>query len=195
MPGDAATPSPARTPRPRLTRRSRTACGTPPAGRTGRPPRTSTKKCIYGRTSANLDLTYYFNLAGEHAWKFGVPVHPAVRGRRRLPRASLGHAWYWGTPYVWPDGRQVMGKYGYYQIRGSFVSALRQQLDDPQRQLGLLPPGFLDDRRPPDPEPRRPDRERIRPGHVHGHDAPRIHGQADPVRLRPEAGPPPGRHL
>jgi hypothetical protein len=80
------------------------------------------KKWIYGRASANLDMTYYMNLAGEHAWKFGVQY---IRPFEDVD-ASSSHPWvrlYWGTYYAWPTGEKVQGKYGYYELRGSFASA------------------------------------------------------------------------
>jgi len=79
------------------------------------------KKWIYGRASANLDMTYYMNLAGEHAWKFGVQY---IRPFEDVD-ASSSHPWvrlYWGTYYTWPTGEKVQGKYGYYELRGSFKS-------------------------------------------------------------------------
>ena len=80
------------------------------------------KKWIYGRASANLDMTSYLNFAGEHAWKFGVQF---IRPFEDVD-ASSSHPWvhlYWGTSYTWPDGTKVQGKYGYYELQGSFVSA------------------------------------------------------------------------
>lgn len=79
------------------------------------------KKWIYGRYSTNLDFTYYMNLAGEHAWKFGVQY---IRPFEDVD-ASSSHPWvriYWGTYYTWPTGYRVQGTYGYYELRGSFAS-------------------------------------------------------------------------
>ena len=79
------------------------------------------KKWIYGRASVNLDMTYYMNLAGEHAWKFGVQyIRPFedVDASASYPLVTLN----WGTYYTWPTGDRVLGKYGHYQMRGSFVS-------------------------------------------------------------------------
>jgi hypothetical protein len=79
------------------------------------------KKWIYGRASVNLDFTYYLNLAGEHAWKFGFQY---IRPFEDVD-ASSPHPWVainWNQYYAWPDGRKVQGTLGYYQIRGSFVS-------------------------------------------------------------------------
>ncbi|MBM3311253.1 MAG: hypothetical protein FJY80_07080, partial [Candidatus Aminicenantes bacterium] len=79
------------------------------------------KKWIYGRASVNLDMTYYMNLAGEHAWKFGLQF---IRPFEDVD-ASTSHPWValaWGTYYTWPTGARVQGKYGYYMIRGDWVS-------------------------------------------------------------------------
>ncbi|MDP2915475.1 MAG: TonB-dependent receptor, partial [Candidatus Aminicenantes bacterium] len=80
------------------------------------------KKWIYGRASANLDFTYYLNLAGEHAFKGGLQY---IRPFEDVD-ASSSHPWvrlYWGAYYPWPTGEKVQGKYGYYELRGSFASA------------------------------------------------------------------------
>jgi len=79
------------------------------------------KKWIYGRMSANLDMTYYLNLAGEHAWKFGVQW---IRPFEDVD-ASSAHPWvrlFWGAYYDWPTGERIQGKYGYYETRGDFNS-------------------------------------------------------------------------
>ncbi len=79
------------------------------------------KKWIYGRASVNLDMTYYFSIAGEHAIKFGAQF---IRPFEDVD-ASSAHPYVtvvWGNYYQWPDGQKVQGKYGNYQIRGSFVS-------------------------------------------------------------------------
>jgi Carboxypeptidase regulatory-like domain/TonB-dependent Receptor Plug Domain len=77
----------------------------------------------YTRLSANLDLTYYMNLAGEHAWKFGVQfirLGENVDDTRQHPMVTLN----WGPQgyYDWPDGRRVQGAYGEYEIRSDWVS-------------------------------------------------------------------------
>jgi hypothetical protein len=79
------------------------------------------KKYIFGRASLNLDLTYYFSLAGEHAVKFGgqyIRPFEDVDRTAAHPMVTL----LWGQYYTWPDGRRVQGDYGYYYIRGDFVS-------------------------------------------------------------------------
>ncbi len=82
---------------------------------------TVTKKYINERMSVNLDLTYYLNLAGEHAWKAGfqyVRLHEDVDQGPVSPLVQLN----WGVPYYMPDGRVVEGKYGFYGIRNDFMS-------------------------------------------------------------------------
>jgi hypothetical protein len=82
---------------------------------------TVTKKRIYERMSANLDMTYYLNLAGEHAWKFGfqyIRLHEDVDSGPKHPLVTL----VWGQPYYMPDGTVVLGTYGNYQIRNDFIS-------------------------------------------------------------------------
>lgn len=79
------------------------------------------KKWIIGRASLNLDLSYYLNLAGEHAWKFGFQyVRPFENVDRSAPHPLVSI--YWGTYYTWPTGEKVQGKYGYYVIRSDWKS-------------------------------------------------------------------------
>jgi hypothetical protein len=83
---------------------------------------TVTKKRIYDRLSANLDLTYYLNLAGEHSIKAGfqyIRLHEDVDSGPVAPLVAL----YWNQPYYMPDGAEVMGTYGHYEIRNDWVSA------------------------------------------------------------------------
>ena len=74
----------------------------------------------YTRLSANLDLTYYMNLAGEHAWKFGVQfirLGENVDDTVQHPLVGLN----WGVPYHSPIG-DIGGPYGYTDIRSDWVS-------------------------------------------------------------------------
>jgi len=89
------------------------------------------KKAIYERASANLDLTYYASLAGEHAFKAGVQWIRLHEDMERGPEAPLVSL-YWGqTSYDIPGvtiGKQAYdagdphGQYGYYIIRNDFKS-------------------------------------------------------------------------
>ena len=86
------------------------------------------KKYIFGRASFNLDLTYYFSMAGEHAIKFGGQYIRPFEDVDRTSAAPMVDL-YFGTYYTYPDGTKV-GKtsasdtstLGYYGIRGSFIS-------------------------------------------------------------------------
>ncbi|MCJ7563817.1 MAG: TonB-dependent receptor [Candidatus Aminicenantes bacterium] len=82
---------------------------------------TVTKQYITNRLSSNLDLTYYLNLAGEHAFKAGVQfirLAENVDASRLSPVVTL----FWDQEYPWYTGEKVKGKYGYYEIRGDFNS-------------------------------------------------------------------------
>ncbi|MCK7476290.1 MAG: hypothetical protein M0C28_00895 [Candidatus Moduliflexus flocculans] len=84
---------------------------------------------------------------------------------------------YWNQTCTAPVGlrrpRLHAGTYGYYQLRGGFTSALRLRLGHLPQQLGPLPPGLLDDRRPVHRQRRRPDG-----AGVHPLVQPRIHPEA-----------------
>ncbi|MCX8160899.1 MAG: TonB-dependent receptor [Candidatus Saccharicenans sp.] len=89
-----------------------------------------TKKRLYEKISANLDLTYYLSLAGEHAWKAGVQfiqLHEDVLDYSPYPRVYL----YWNrTSYALgfpvgvaaPTDSPYYGRYGYYYIRSGWTS-------------------------------------------------------------------------
>jgi Carboxypeptidase regulatory-like domain/TonB-dependent Receptor Plug Domain len=83
--------------------------------------RNLTRRWIRDRASLNLDMTYYMSLAGEHAWKGGVQF---IRNAEDVDDSSA-HPWvrlFWNSYYDFPDGTHVEGDYGYYEIRGDFVS-------------------------------------------------------------------------
>ena len=78
-------------------------------------------KYIMEKVSANLDFTFYMNLAGEHAWKAGVQyirLHEDVNSGPQSPLVNIA----WGDYYELPTGARIEGTYGYYTIRGDFVS-------------------------------------------------------------------------
>jgi len=84
-------------------------------------PLAETKSQFYQRISANLDATYYTNLAGEHAFKLGVQyqrLRENVNSGYIYPNVGLN----WDNYYTMPDGKKVQGKYGYYTIVGEFKS-------------------------------------------------------------------------
>ena len=83
------------------------------------------------KLSSNLDLTYYMNLGGEHAWKAGVQMvrdHEDVFNAAPYPHVNLMWdqsctalaPYHTGDPAYDPSFR---GTYGYYTIRSSFTSA------------------------------------------------------------------------
>lgn len=80
------------------------------------------QKNIRERVIANADMTYYAYLGGEHAFKFGVQYTRLHEDMFRIlphPRVYL----YPGQTYNGlATGLPVNGKYGYYQIRGSWSS-------------------------------------------------------------------------
>jgi hypothetical protein len=85
-------------------------------------------KYLLERTSVNADFTYYLNLAGEHAWKFGLQFvrnHEDVNNAQQHPAVTL----VWGQPYLMPDGTVVMGKYGNYQIVSDWKSINGERWD------------------------------------------------------------------
>ena len=76
------------------------------------------KKQIRDRASVNFDLTYYIDLAGEHAWKAGVQwvrIEEDVDNTAGYEEILLG----WDKPFVLhATGEVFQGKYGHYTVRG-----------------------------------------------------------------------------
>jgi hypothetical protein len=95
-----------------------------------------TKRYLEEKISNNLDVSYYLNLAGEHAFKAGFGytyLHEDVYEAATHPRVYMG----WGRttyalgdpigvdadPFL-PDGKTpnpAYGQYGYYYVRGSWT--------------------------------------------------------------------------
>ncbi len=81
-------------------------------------------KANYTRTSANVDLNYFMNLAGEHSWKAGfqyVQIMDDYDGTAPNPVIILRV----GRPFPEqipgsPVNAGFMGKYGYYENRSPF---------------------------------------------------------------------------
>ena len=81
-------------------------------------------KANYTRTSANVDLNYFLNFAGEHSWKAGfqyIQIMDDYDGTAPNPVIYLRV----GRPFPYQiDGSPVnagfMGKYGYYENRSPF---------------------------------------------------------------------------
>jgi hypothetical protein len=89
--------------------------------------------------SANLDLSYYVSLGGEHAWKAGAQLirdQEDYANSAPYPMVNL----YWDrtcsalSAYGVPAFR---GTYGYYQIRGSWTSPYGYQWDIARNSYAL----------------------------------------------------------
>ena len=91
-------------------------------GWTSGPASSKTESNLFARISGNLDVTYYASLAGEHAVKFGlqyIRLRENVDAGYPFPMVTLN----WGLGYYGlATGEPVLGKYGNYQIRGSWTS-------------------------------------------------------------------------
>ncbi|MFO7865191.1 MAG: TonB-dependent receptor [Candidatus Aminicenantes bacterium] len=77
-----------------------------------------TNQRLKQRQSANLNFTYYINLAGEHSWKAGVQwvrLHQNIDDTIKYPYFQFG----WDSDFQYIDtGERVRGEYGYYAVRG-----------------------------------------------------------------------------
>ncbi len=93
-----------------------------PAGTTNGSTWQETKRNKLEKYSANLDLTYYMSLGGEHAWKAGAQLIRDQEDRftgAPFPRVNI----YWGVGYYGlATGEPVLGDYGHYQIRSGWTS-------------------------------------------------------------------------
>jgi hypothetical protein len=75
------------------------------------------------RASVNLDLTYYMNLAGEHAWKLGGQyIRNMENVDQTWSRPNVYINWGPASYYQFPDGHRAQGAYGYYYIINDFKS-------------------------------------------------------------------------
>ncbi len=87
------------------------------------------QKANYTRTSANVDVNYFMNLAGEHSWKAGFSYNQIMddyNGTSPVPVIQL----YVGRPFPnqipgSPVNAGHLGTYGYYENRTPFG----QQID------------------------------------------------------------------
>ncbi|MDH7513847.1 MAG: TonB-dependent receptor [Clostridiales bacterium] len=82
-----------------------------------------TKKYLHYKNYFNSDFTYYLNLAGEHAFKFGVEwvrqgedVDSTISSE--FPEVFLN----WNRPLILGGVNYGKGDYGYYEVRGSKVT-------------------------------------------------------------------------
>ncbi len=79
------------------------------------------KKYIKYKNNFDANFTYYFDLKGEHALKFGLSWTRQGEDADRTityPEVYLN----WGRPIVIGGVDYGMGKYGYYEVRGSDVT-------------------------------------------------------------------------
>jgi len=85
------------------------------------------EKNVLQKSYINSDFTYYVDLAGEHAWKFGVQWVRTDEHRRqgyKYPDCpSIGFVW--GQPYILYGQNYGMGKYGYYAVTGNETTGPR----------------------------------------------------------------------
>jgi hypothetical protein len=78
---------------------------------------------LYSRAAANLDATYYTNLAGEHAFKFGVQynrIHENSDNAIQHPTVFLNWNDFIDLPQADGSIKRCQGKYGYYTIISDF---------------------------------------------------------------------------
>jgi outer membrane receptor for ferrienterochelin and colicin len=86
----------------------------------------------FGSYNANADITRYLNWKGTHTLKGGIQFERQtndVLSGAQAPTIALS----WGASYSTVDGRDVTGKYGYYQ-----VSRLYTQGDVVADNMGLF---------------------------------------------------------
>lgn len=78
-----------------------------------------TEKYIQTRISAGADVTYYFDLAGEHSAKAGflfARLDDDLNDSYPYDYVRL----YWGRTFFDPQGNPHEGRYGYYEVRSPF---------------------------------------------------------------------------
>jgi hypothetical protein len=85
------------------------------------------EKNLAQKSYINSDFTYFLDLAGEHAWKFGIQWVRTDEHRKQglkypdFPAIGLA----WGRPLVLFGQNYGMGKYGYYSVAGNEVTGPR----------------------------------------------------------------------
>jgi hypothetical protein len=83
-----------------------------------------TERQIRQRSHVDADLSYYFSLAGEHAWKFGVSWVRSMEDVMRTfrypscPTVPI----YWNRSAILFGVNYGRGKYGYYAVNGNEVT-------------------------------------------------------------------------
>jgi hypothetical protein len=63
----------------------------------------------------NGNATWFKNAAGSHAIKAGVR-YERIGNDRNVGQVQPTITFHWGIPYVSTDGRELQGKYGYYDV-------------------------------------------------------------------------------
>lgn len=94
---------------------------------------TANNKDIQNKFHANVDMTLFANVAGEHAWKWGVQM---VRIEQDIDQTALYEVVYlgWNRDFIYLDtGEAVRGTYGFYAIRGA-----KETADHPALPYGTL---------------------------------------------------------
>jgi hypothetical protein len=82
------------------------------------------EKMLAQKAYAGGDLTYYLNLAGEHAWKFGAQWSRTTEDWEagykypEYPNINLG----WNRSLIWLGQNYGRGTYGYYGVMGNEAS-------------------------------------------------------------------------
>jgi hypothetical protein len=73
------------------------------------------------RTHVDADVTFYLNLAGEHAWKFGISWVRSMEDKSytfKYPSCPFIPI-YWNRPAILFGVNYGRGEYGYYAVRGN----------------------------------------------------------------------------
>jgi len=82
-----------------------------------------TEREIKYKNHVGADFTYYADLYGEHAFKFGVQW--VRQGEDEWSALDMNYPdvyFYWGRPVIVGGINYGMGTYGYYEVRGSKVT-------------------------------------------------------------------------
>jgi hypothetical protein len=80
-----------------------------------------TERNIRQRSHIDADMTFYFNLAGEHSWKFGASwvrsSEDALMALKYPDCPGIGLSW--NRPLILAGVNYGRGEYGYYSVNGS----------------------------------------------------------------------------
>ena len=79
-----------------------------------------TKKYLHYKNYVNADFTYYLNLGGEHAFKWGVEWVRQGEDVNSTVNPDYPEVYfYWNRPRIVGGVNYGMGTYGHYEVRGS----------------------------------------------------------------------------